>query len=82
VLYKSLGAYFWCCKRLPDASCVALIVPYLVLYTIFAGELVVADSAVAAVIVATLSVVCVSSLGLGAYKLQGSEQLTANSATF
>jgi hypothetical protein len=73
VLYKSLSAYFWCSKKLPNALYVALIVLYLVLYTVFAGKLVVADSVVAAVIVATLSVVDVSSLGLGAYKLQGSE---------
>jgi hypothetical protein len=69
-------------KRLLDALYVALIVLHPVLYTVFAGELVVADSAVAAVVVATLGVVGVSSPGPGAYKLQGSEQLTADSATF
>jgi hypothetical protein len=82
VWYKSLGACFWCCERLPDASCVALIFLYPVLYTVFAGKLIVADSAVAAVVVAKLGVVGVSSPGPGAYKLQGSEQLTTDSATF
>jgi hypothetical protein len=82
VLYESLSAYFWCCEPLPDTSCVALIVLHPVLYTVFAGELIVADSAVAAVVVATLSVVGVSSPGPGAYKLQGSKQLTADSTRF
>jgi hypothetical protein len=82
VLCRSLGAYFQCCERLPDALCVALIVLHLVLYTVFAGELVVTNSAVAAIFVATLSAVYVSITGLGAYKLQSGEQLTANSATF
>ena len=69
MLYKSFSAYFWCCERLLDASCVTLIILYLVLYTVFAGELVVADSAVAAVIITTLCTIGVSSPSLGAYKL-------------
>jgi hypothetical protein len=44
---------------------------------------VVADSAVAAVVVVTFGVVGLSSRpGPGAYELHGSEQLTVNSATF
>ena len=70
---------FW---RLLDASGTAIIILHPVLYTVLAGELLIVDIAVTAVVVATPGVVIgVSGAGLGAYKLEGSEQLTANSAT-
>lgn len=69
---------FW---RLLDALGIAIIILYPVLYTVLAGELLIIDIAVTAVAVATPGVVIgVSGAGPGAYKLEGSEQLTANSA--
>jgi hypothetical protein len=69
---------FW---RLPDASGIATIILYPVLYTVLAGELLIVNIAITAVVVATPGVVVgVSGAGLGAYKLEGSEQLTADSA--
>ena len=64
-----------------NALGITIIILYLVLYTILAGELLIVNIAVTAVVVATPSVIIgVSGAGPGAYKLEGSEQLTANSA--
>jgi hypothetical protein len=69
---------FW---RLPDASGIAIIILHLVLYTVLAGELLIVNIAITAVVVTTPSVVIgVSGAGLEAYKLEGSEQLTTDSA--
>jgi hypothetical protein len=61
----------------------AIIILHPVLYTILTGELLIVHIAVATVVVATPGIVVgVSGAGPGAYKLEGSEQLTADSAAF